>query len=99
MLHQLQRKEQKLLEDVGELNRQLDTSMADSRRQTDELRERNAAKERANLSRVTDLESQLTRCNSQVGHLKKNKEEVGIETIIIIYLNINFYCHQRLNED
>ena len=76
MVHQLQCKEQTLLEDVAGLNRQLDTSMADSRRQNEELRERSAAKERAHLSRVTDLESQLTRCNSQTGHLKKNKEEV-----------------------
>ena len=80
ILHQLQCKEQKLMEDVAALNRQLDMTMANSRRQNDEQREKSIAKDRANISRVTDLEAQLARCNTQVNHLKKSKEEVQYTT-------------------
>ena len=76
MLHQLQGKEQRLIEDVASLNRQLDSTRADLRKQNEKLQERIAAKERTHLSRVADLESQIARFNSQVSHLKKGKEEV-----------------------
>ncbi len=98
ILHQLQCKEQKLMEDVAALNRQLDMTMADSRRQNDEQREKSIAKDRANLSRVTDLEAQLARCNTQVSHLKKNKEEVQ-SGCTCVTTNLILHGFNRLNED
>lgn len=76
MIQQLQRKEQQHLEELASLNRQLDTMRSDSRKHTDELRERSVTKERSHLAHIVDLESQLNRATSQSNQLRKSKEEV-----------------------
>lgn len=69
------RLDEKSRENAG-LSRQLEASLSDSRRHTDSLRDKSAAKEKAIQTRILDLESQLSQCRADTARLKREKEEM-----------------------
>ena len=76
LIQQLQFKEEQYIEEIASLNRQLDNSRSDTRRQIEDLKDRNESKERSSLVRVADLEAQLGRVNAQLTQVQKTKDEV-----------------------
>lgn len=77
LVRQLQFKEENYIEEVSSLNRQLESLRADSRKDMEEMREKASFKERSQMARQVDLETQLKRVNAQLNQVKKSKEEVN----------------------
>ncbi|XP_003386665.2 PREDICTED: outer dense fiber protein 2-like [Amphimedon queenslandica] len=76
LIQQLQFKEEQYIEEIASLNRQLDSSRSDARRQIEDMKNRNESKERSQLARIADLEAQVGRVNAQLSQMQKTKDEV-----------------------
>jgi outer dense fiber protein 2 len=74
-IHQLESRLEEYNTDLSSTKRAMDTSRDESRRQLEQVKDRAASKERANLARIADLESQLSRANLSLSQMKRSKEE------------------------
>ena len=79
IIRQLQLREEKHIEEVASLNRQLDTTRVDARKQLEEYKEKSSSKDRSQLARLADLEAQQGRLSAQNSQLRKSKEEVSLQ--------------------
>lgn len=79
LIQQFQFKEEQYIEEIASLNRQLDSSRSDSRRQIEDMKNRNESKERSQLARIADLEAQVGRVNAQLSQMQKTKDEVNLQ--------------------
>ena len=60
------------------MTRQLEQAIADTRRLEEEAREKAIQRERNSQARILDLESQLSRCKTEVLQVKRHKEDVSM---------------------
>lgn len=86
IIRQLQLREEKHIEEVASLNRQLDTTRVDTRKQLEEYKEKSSSKDRSQQARLADLEAQQGRLSSQNSQLRKSKEEVCFQLQYLHYL-------------
>ncbi|XP_052220728.1 outer dense fiber protein 2-like isoform X8 [Dreissena polymorpha] len=74
-LHQTNLRLEERERENASLTRQLENALTDLRRQQDNVRDKQAAKERTMQTRLVDLESQLSQTRAEVARLKREKEE------------------------
>lgn len=75
-IQRLQGRMEEFIREKTALSSQLDSLRADLRHQTEELRERAAGRERADHSRIAELQTQLSRSTVTASQLRRSKEEV-----------------------
>nr|XP_054769578.1 outer dense fiber protein 2-like [Lytechinus pictus] len=78
-VHQMQLNLEEQKRENSGLIRQLEQSIADSRRLEEESREKALARERNSQARVLDLEAQLSRVKSELIQNRRQKEDLNVE--------------------
>ena len=79
-IQRLQGRMEEFIREKTALSSQLDTLRADLHHQTGELHEKAAVRERADHSRIAELQTQLSRSTATASQLRRSKEEVGCLT-------------------
>lgn len=74
-VHSLQERLEEQRNENARLMQQLETALADARRQADVQKEKALSKERTAQARIFDLESQLTRSTATAEQFKRGKDE------------------------
>ena len=79
-IQRLQGRMEEFIREKTALSSQLDTLRADLHHQTGELHEKATARERADHSRIAELQTQLSRSTATASQLRRSKEEVSYLT-------------------
>ncbi|ERE71300.1 outer dense fiber protein 2 isoform 1 [Cricetulus griseus] len=93
-IHQAQLRLEEKTRECGSLARQLESAIEDARRQVEQTKEQALSKERAAQSKILDLETQLSRTKTELGQLRRTRDDYSWRMLSQQYEDISTECEQ-----